>query len=96
MLGFELVGELDLDDLVLEVVLLAEIGRQVDVRHQLHRQRRSALDAATFEHVPERCPQQRLVVDAAVLEETPVLDRDGGLAQVVGLLRLSQVSAQHV
>ena len=73
----QLLGQLGLDDLVLEVVVSGDVGRHVLVVHQLHRQRRGALQRGPVaEDVPDPGAQDSLVVERAVLPEATVLDRD--------------------
>ena len=75
----QLLGELGLDDLVLEVALM--VG-EVQLVGQLHRQRRGALErGAAVEDVPDRRPQDALVVKGPVLIEAAVLDRHRGVLQ---------------
>ena len=91
MLVLELLRQLRLADLALvagEAVACA-VGR-VEVLHQLHRQRRAALDGLLVDEVLDRGADDALVVDALVLVEALVLDRDGRVLE-----HLRQVVAAH-
>ena len=84
VLVLELLGQLRLADLALEVPL-----RVLDVEraHELLRDRRAALNgvAARLQVLDARADDRR-VVHALVLVEALVLDRDGGLADLLGHL----------
>ena len=83
--------------LYLRLRLSAIWSGQVHVAHELHRQRRAALDRlAAAEHVLDRRAQDALVVDAAVLVEAAVLDRDRGLLERGGDLIVVDVGPQDV
>ena len=83
MLCLQLLGQLGLDDLVLEVAVGAQMrSGRYDVVDELHRQRRGALQAgAAVERVLDRRAHDALVVERAVLVEAPVLDRDRRLLE---------------
>src|SRR5581483_8136829 len=73
--------ELDREAGLLDLALERPLLRDVEVANELLRQRRAALDdLARGEVLPER-PQDRAVVDTAVLVEAAVLDVDGSLPQ---------------
>ncbi len=72
-------GQLRLDDLLLEGVLVAG---QVEVADQLHRDRRGALQGFAGGEVPDGCPQDAGEVDRVVLVEALVLDRHGRLLEL--------------
>ncbi len=74
--------ELGLDDLLLERVLVAA---EVEVADELHRQRRAALQGFAVGGVLDGRAEDSGEVDAVVLVEALVLDRDGGVLQVVGI-----------
>ena len=79
MAVLEVLGELGLADLALVARdAAARPLARVEVADELHRQRRAALDVAAFD-VLDRGAQDALEVDALVLEEAAVLDRDGRL-----------------
>ena len=69
--------EAGLLDLAVERLLLAD----VEVAHELLRDRRAALDDLPGAEVRPRSARDADVVDAAVLLEAPVLDRDGRARQ---------------
>ncbi len=71
--------ELRLDDLLLERVLVAA---EVEVAHELHRDRRAALQRLSVREVLDRRAEDAGQVDAVVLVEALVLDRDGRVLQV--------------
>ena len=81
-LGLDLQREQRLVDLA-NVVLL---GRQIEVARDLHRDRRCALAARAAE-VGQSRAQHALVVDAAVLVEARVFDRDHRVLHQLGDLR---------
>jgi hypothetical protein len=68
----ELLGELGLVDLALERALLGDVERA----DQLHGQRRAALDGLAGLDVLDRRADDALGVDAVVVPEALVLDRD--------------------
>ena len=76
-LARELDRETRLFQLALERLLLAD----VEVADELLRDRRAALDDLAGRHVLPRGARDALVVDAAVLVEAAVLDRDGRARQ---------------
>ena len=85
VLALELLGELGLDDLVLEIVLVLVAVGEVGVVDQLHRQCRGALQAvAALDRVLDGGADDALVVQRAVLVEAPVLDRDGRFLELLG------------
>ena len=71
--------ELGLDDLLAQRVLVAA---EVEVAHQLHRDRRSALQRGAVGDVLQRCAEDAGDVDAVVFVEALVLDRDGRVLEV--------------
>jgi hypothetical protein len=73
--------QLRLLDLALEVAL--GVG-DAEVAHQLHRDRRAALDDLAGLDVLHEGAQAALVVDPVMFEEALVLDRHGGVAEVGG------------
>jgi hypothetical protein len=82
VLVLELLGELGLDDLVLQVVVSGDLRRHVLVVDELHRQRRRTLQrVSAAEQVLNPGAQDPLVIERAVLVEAPVLDRDRGPAE---------------
>src|SRR6201999_3914986 len=97
VLVLELLGELGLADLAL-VALDAGPDRvlRVQVADQLHRQRRAALDVLLGLQVLDRGADDALEVDALVLEEAAVLDRDGGVADDLRDLAAGHRRAQDV
>ena len=73
------VVQLDREARLLQLPLDRALAADVEVADELLRDRRAALDDLAGVHVlPER-PRDALDVDAAVLVEAPVLDRDGRL-----------------
>ena len=80
VLVLELLGELGLADLALVGALL----RDVEVAHQLHRDRRAALDGLLVGEVLERRAHDARVVDALVVVVALVLDRDRGVLEGLG------------
>ncbi len=73
--------ELGLDDLLPEGVLLSA---EVEVAHQLHRDRRAALQRGAVGDVLDGSTEDPGQVDPVVLVEALVLDRDGGVLEVFG------------
>jgi hypothetical protein len=73
--------ELGLDDLLAQ---RAPVIAQVQVSHQLHRDRRAALHDVPGGEVLERGAKDAGRVDAFVFVEALVLDRDRGVPQLVG------------
>ncbi len=71
--------ELGLDDLLLERVLVAA---EVEVAHQLHRDRRRALQGLSVHDVLDGRAEDAGHVDAVVLVEALVLDRHGRVLEV--------------
>ena len=71
--------QLGLDDLLPERVLVAA---QVEVAHQLHRDRRAALQRGAVGEVLDGRAEDPRQVDAVVVVEALVLDRDGGVLQI--------------
>ena len=71
--------ELGLDDLLLERVLVAA---EVEVAHELHRDRRAALQRFAMGDVLYGGAEDSGHVDAVVFIEALVLDRDRGVLQV--------------
>ena len=69
----EVLGELRLADLALERALLLA---RVEVADELHRERRAALDLVAVLEVLHAGADDALEVDALVLVEAAVLDRD--------------------
>ena len=85
VLGLELLGELGLDDLVLQIVCCPVAVRQVGVVDELHGQRRRALQAvAALDRVLDGGADDALVVQRAVLIEAPVLDGDRRVLEHLG------------
>jgi hypothetical protein len=86
MLGFQLLGQLGLDDLVFEIVagtrLFVLLG-QVDVVDDLLGERRGALQRGrAVRRVLHRRPQDPLIVQGAVVVKAVVLDVDRGMLQI--------------
>ena len=71
--------QLGLDDLLTDRVLIAA---EVEVAHELHRDRRPSLQRFAVRDVLDGGAEDPRQVDAVVLVEALVLDRDGGVAQV--------------
>ena len=76
MLALELLGQLGLADLALEAAVAVA---RVQVADELHGDRRAALHGRARLEVLQAGAQDALVVDAPVLVEALVLDRDRGL-----------------
>ena len=89
----ELLGELRLAHLALEGLLLAAGVQRAD---QLHRQRRAALQRLAGARVLERRADDALEVDALVLVEALVLDRDRRVLHRLRDLRRADAEAQDV
>ena len=85
--------ELRLDDLLPERVLVAT---QVEVANQLHRDRRAALQRGAVGDVLDGRAEDAGQVDAVVLVEALVLDRDGRVLQVFGDFAPADGAAQVV
>ena len=84
----QLLGELGLDDLVLEIMVGPQVLGQVDVVDELHGQRRGALQAVpAVDGVLDRRSDDPLVVERSVLVEAAVLDRDRRLLEPARDLR---------
>jgi hypothetical protein len=73
MLPAQLEGEARLDELAVQASLLVA---DVEIADELLRDRRAPLDRAAGSDVVDRGPRDPLKVDAAVLVEAPVLDRN--------------------
>ncbi len=81
----ELLGELGLDDLVLQIMVEPVAVRQVGVVDELHGQRRRALQAvAALDRVLDGGADDALVVERPVLVEAPVLDGDRRVLEHLG------------
>ena len=89
----ELLGELGLAHLALERLLAVARVQRAD---ELHRQRRAALDRLARVDVLDRRADDAFEVDAAVLVEALVLDRDRRVAHVLGHVRAGDRVAQDV
>ena len=92
----QLARQLGLADLALVAVdALARAVLGVEVAHELHGQRRGALHGLVLGEVLDRGADDALVVDALVLVEALVLDRDGRVLQrvrdLLAVHRLHQV-----
>ena len=72
-------SELDSQTGLLDLPLERPLTRDVEVADELLGDRGAALDDLARAQVFDRGTDDALVVDAAVLVEAPVLDRDGGL-----------------
>ena len=81
VLVLEVLGKLDLADLPRQ---RAPSVAQVEVAHELLRDRRAALHGPAGGDVGDRGPEDALEVDALVMEEALVLDRDRGVLHVLG------------
>src|SRR6185312_3341426 len=85
MAVLELLGQLGLADLAL---VAGDAGpcalARVEVAHELHGQRRAALDVLLGLDVLDRRAHDALEVHALVLVEAAILDGDGRLADDVG------------
>ncbi len=74
----------------------ALVASQVEVAHQLHRDRRAALQRGAVEDVLHGRAEDPGQVDAVVLVEALVLDRDRGVLQVCGDFAPGDGAAQLV
>jgi hypothetical protein len=95
--GLELLGQLRLNDLVLEVAMRAVALGDEQVVDELHRQRGGALQRiAVAEQVLHARADDALVVERPVLVEAPVLDRHRRLPQPRGDLVGGRVLVHRV
>jgi hypothetical protein len=86
---FVLVLELEREACLLRLPLERFLAADVEVADELLRDGRAALDDLPLFEVPDRRADDRFVVEAAVLVEAPVLDRDRRLRDPRGHLRES-------
>ncbi len=75
--------EHDRDERLLKLALVGALGRQEHVLHELLRERRSALRHLAVRDVDPDGARETAVVDPAMLEVAPVLDRDDRVDEVL-------------
>jgi len=85
--------EVGLDDLLLERVLIAA---EVEVTHQLHRDRRAALQRLAVGDVLHGGTEDPGQIDAIVVVEALILDRDRRIGEIPGDLTPRDRAAQLV